>query len=107
MVALLDKRNSKRYGCDVEIIWAYFNKRDFYKAHALNFSRDGNYFETDRALGVGATVHMRVLNCIDPNDRPKVLEGIRWNTLGEVKWCRELTREKQGHYGIGVRYPAN
>jgi hypothetical protein len=25
MVALLDKRYAKRYGCDGEIIWSYFN----------------------------------------------------------------------------------
>ena len=47
MVALLDKRNAKRHGCDGEIIWAYFNKKD-YPSRALNFSRDGSYFETDR-----------------------------------------------------------
>ena len=107
MAALLDKRNAKRHGCDGEIIWAYFNKKDNSKARALNFSRDGNYFETDRALGLGSTVFIRVLNCIDHNDRSKDPEGIRWHTLGEVKWCRELTSGKQGHYGIGVKYPSN
>jgi hypothetical protein len=107
MVALLDKRDAKRHGCDGEIIWAYFNKKDSSKARALNFSRDGSYFESDRALGVGLTVLMRVLNCIDHTDRSKDPESIRWNTLGEVKWCRELTSGKQGHYGIGVKYPPN
>ena len=34
MVALLDKRNAKRHGCDGEIIWAYFNKKDYSKARA-------------------------------------------------------------------------
>ena len=68
MVALLDKRNAKRHGCDGEIIWAFFNKEDYAKGRALNFSRDGSYFETDRALGAGSTVLIRVLNCIDHND---------------------------------------
>ena len=106
MVAVLDKRNTKRNGCDGEIIWAYFNKKDYSKARVINFSQDGNYFETNRVLGVGSTVLIRVLNCIDHNDRSKAPEGIRWNTLGEVKWCRELTSEKQDHYGIGVKYPS-
>jgi len=104
MVALLDRRNAKRHGCDGEIIWSYFNKKDHSKARALNFCRDGSYFETDRALDIGLTVLIRVLNCIDQNDRSKDPECIRWNALGEVKWCRELTGEKQGHYGIGLRY---
>ena len=107
MVALLDKRNAKRHGCDGEITWAYFNKEDYSKARALNFSRDGSYFETDRALGVRLTVLIRVLNCIGHNDRSKDPEDIRWNALGEVKWCRELTSGKQGHYGFGVKYHPN
>jgi hypothetical protein len=107
MAALFDKRYAKRHGCDGEIIWAYFNKKDYSAARVLNFSRDGSYFETDRALGVGFTVLIRVLNCIDHNDRSEDGEGIRWNALGEVKSCRELTGEKQGSYGVGVRYHPN
>ena len=104
MVALLDKRNGERHGCHGEIIWSYFNKKDYFKACALNSSRDGSYFETDRALVVGVTVLIRVLNCPDQNIRSEDNECIRWNALGEVKWCRELTGGKQGHYGIGVKY---
>ena len=107
MVTLFDKRNAKRHGCNGEIIWSYFNKNDYFKACTLNFSLDGSYFETDRALSAGATVLVRVLNCIDHNNRSKAPECIRWNALGEVKWCRELTRGEQGHYGIGVRYHLN
>ena len=104
MVALLDKRNGERHGFHGEIIWSYFNKKDYFEARALNFSRDGSYFETDRALGVGVTVLIRVLNCFDQNIRSEENECIRWNALGEVKWCRDLTGGKQGHYGIGVKY---
>ena len=107
MVALSDKRNAKRHDCDGEIIWSYFNKKDYSKARAFNFSRDGNYFETNRALGVGLTILIRVLNCNTQNDRSKNPEDIRWNTLGEVKWCQELTGSKQSLYGIGVKYPLN
>jgi hypothetical protein len=53
------------------------------------------------------TVLVRVLNFIGHNDRSKDPEGIRLNALGEVKWCRELTGGKQGHYGIGVKYHLN
>ena len=74
-------------GYDGEIIWSYFNKNDYFKARTLNFSSDGSYFETDRALSAGATVLIRVLNCIDHNDRSTDPEGIRWNALGEVKSC--------------------
>ena len=104
MVALLDKRNGERHGCDGEIIWSHFNKKDYFKACALNFSRDGSYFETDRAIGLESTVLIRVLNCIDHNDRSKDPESIRWNTLGEVKLCRELPGNKQGLYGVGIKY---
>ena len=107
MVALLDQRYEKRHGCDGEIIYSYFNKKDYYAAHTLNFSRDGSYFETDRALGVGLTVLIRVLNCIDHSDRSKDSKSIRWNALGEVKSCRELTGGRQGYYGIGVKYHSN
>ena len=39
--------------------------------------------------------------------RSKDPVGFHWNTIVEVKWCRELTIGKQGHYGIGVKYPLN
>jgi len=107
MVTLMDKRIAKRHGCDGEIIWSYFNKEDYFNARAFNFSRDGSYFETNRALGVGVTVLIRVLHCIEHKDRSKDPECIRWNALGEVKWCRELTGRKQGQYGIGVKYHLN
>ena len=107
MVALLDKRNAKRHDCDGEIIWSYFNQKDYFKARAFNFSRDGSYFEADRAPGAGVTVLIRVVNCIDHNDRSKDPVCIRWNAMGEVKWSRGLTGGKQGHYGIGVRYHPN
>ena len=107
MVASLEKHNAKRHGCDGEIIWAYFNKNDYAKARAIYFSRDGSYFESGRSLGVESTVLIHVLNCTDHNDRSKNPAGIRWNTLGEVKWCREITGEKQGLYGIGVKYHLN
>jgi hypothetical protein len=107
LVALLDKRNAKRHGCDGEIIWSYFNKKDYSRARTLNFSRDGAYFETNLALDVGLTVLIRVLNCIDHKDRSKNPEGIRWNALGEVKWCRKLIGGKEGHFGIGVKYHSN
>ncbi len=31
MVALLDRRNAKRHGCDGEIIWSYFNKKKLFQ----------------------------------------------------------------------------
>ena len=107
MAVMLDRRYAKRHGCDGKLIWSFFNKNDYFKARALNFSRDGSYFETDLAPGVGLTVLIRILNCIDHNERSKDRECIRWNALGEVKWCRELTGGKQGHYGIGVKYHPN
>jgi hypothetical protein len=30
MVVLLDKRYAKRHSCDGEIIWSYFNKKDWF-----------------------------------------------------------------------------
>jgi hypothetical protein len=40
-------------------------------------------------------------------DRSKNPEGIRWNALGEIKWCRKLTGGKKGLYGIGFKYHPN
>ena len=48
-----------------------------------------------------------VLNRIDHTDRSKDLMGIRWNAMDEVKWCRELTGGKPGHYDIDFKYQTN
>ena len=35
MVTSFDKRSAKGHGCDGEIIWSYFNKKDYFKEHTL------------------------------------------------------------------------
>jgi len=40
MVTSFDKRNAKRHGCDGEIIWSFFNKKDYFWARTLNFNMD-------------------------------------------------------------------
>ena len=50
-----EKRSEDRHGCDAGVDWAYFNKADFYRAHLLNVSPSGGYFECEQRIIPGAT----------------------------------------------------
>lgn len=102
MEASGDRRNIQRQGCSCEVTWCHFNKECRGDAHLLNFSAAGTYFETARPVTPGTTVLIRVLSCTtDASEYPK---DLRFNAIGEVKWCRELSSNGETTYGIGVKY---
>jgi hypothetical protein len=104
-----EKRGDERYGCRSRLEWAYFNRRTHHSARMVNFSLSGACFETTRALIPGATVLMRV-DEFRPECRAECREGVdcpfpRSITLGEVKWCRDVSETGRQRFGVGVRFP--
>ena len=97
-----ERRNMERQWCKCEVNWSYFNKGGYLKGHVLNLSRGGSYLETARPITPGTTVLIRVLECTDFMREHS--NGLRFNAIAEVKWCRELSSSENACYGVGVRY---
>ena len=99
-----ERRVEQRHACEGTMNWVYFNKECYGAARVLNFSQNGSYFETNRALILGSTVLIHVLKCMDCLDVSKALGNLRWNALAEVKWCQKLSDSDHTPYSVGVRY---
>ena len=104
MDAPAERRISQRHACEGTMNWVYFNKECYGAARVLNFSQNGSYFETGKALIVGATVLIHVFKCMNRLDGSKTAGNLRWNTLAEVKWCQKLSGTDNTSYGVGVGY---
>ena len=99
-----EKRISERRSFSAEVRYAYFNKKPFYSARALNLSSSGMCFRSSLFIKPGSTLYIRL-----EKFNPEVLKtgiwiGLRTVTLAEVKWCREVPGDGDTPYGIGVKY---
>ena len=99
-----ERRVEQRHACEGTMNWVYFNKECYDAARVLNFSQNGSYFETNRALFLGSTVLIHVFKCMNCVDAPKTHANIRWDVLAEVKWCQKLPESNNTLYAVGVRY---
>ena len=104
MGAHAEKRIEQRHACRGTMNWVYFNKECYGAARVLNFSQNGSYFETGKALIVGSTVLIHVFKCMDCVDVSNTPTNPRWNALAEVKWCQKLSDSENTLYAVGVRY---
>ena len=100
-----EKRADVSHNCEAVIKRSYFDKKVYFDAKLLNFSKGGVYFETDHDLKPGGTIFLKMImifprniNYID-HERPRLV------TLGEVKWRIDSSGRDQLYYGVGVRFP--
>jgi hypothetical protein len=101
----IEKRRHVRHNLEAIIEWSYFNKETYFDAKLLNFSEGGIYLETGHDLKPETTIFLKMkmaspskINSLD-HERPRSV------SLGEVKWCIDLSGSHQSNYGVGVRYP--
>jgi hypothetical protein len=99
-----EKRMYERYNCEAIIKWSYFNKDKIFDAKIFNFSRNGIYFETPHEIKPGATVLIWLETLLSKNMRLNDHECLRTVTLGDVKWCNELSADGVSYFGVGVRH---
>ena len=100
-----EKRRQARHNCEAVIRWSLFNQTIFFDATLLNFSESGVYFETAHDLKPGTAIFLD-MKMVTPG-RINFLEykQPRLISLGEVKWCANLSGEVQSNFGVGVGYP--
>lgn len=99
-----ERRSEKRYHCEAKIRWSYFNQGGFYVAKIINCSTNGNYFETPHEIKPGSTILILLENLLSKIiifDDPFCLRAV---SLAEVKWCKELSKDGNSYFGVGVRH---
>jgi hypothetical protein len=105
IINITEKRADVRHDCEAIIKWSYFNKDKYFKAKLLNFSRGGVYIETAHDIKPQATIFMQVEMVLSSNINSLDYERLRYVSLGEVKWCIDLSGNAQTYYGVGLQYP--
>jgi hypothetical protein len=100
-----EKRRHARHKCQAVIKWSYFNQDVYFDARLINFSDDGVYFETGRELKPGVSIFLDMKRVSSSMIEPKDHQRPKSVSLGEVRWCSDLSRKDQNIYGVGVRFP--
>jgi hypothetical protein len=103
-----EKRADTRYECGSPLEWTYFNRQDPHSARMVNFSISGACFESSKAVTAGANVMLRVAT-FKPECRAECSEGVgcpwpRSFTIGEVRWCRDVSGTSRPRFGVGVKF---
>jgi hypothetical protein len=104
MAEKIEKRNERRYDCNADFEWAYFNTENRSDCRMLNCSRSGGYFESSLETHPGATIIMRLKRRSAVNKEAGSRETPRTTTLATVEWCRKLPGRAGGQFGVGVKY---
>jgi hypothetical protein len=101
-----EQRRCDRCQYEDPVTSGYFNTGLCRIARTKNRSPDGMYIESDYFLRPGATVYLKLENKMsDASEKPScACYGLRTVTLGEVKWCQELSAPGSSLYGIGLKY---
>ena len=99
-----EKRAYQRYNCEALIKWSYFNKDRLFDAKIINISKDGFSFETSSEINPHSTIFTRLENLFSKNMSLSELECLRTISIGEVRWCQELSKDGLRYYVVGVKH---
>ncbi len=100
----MEKRTFERHFQEASIICAYFNTNKYCSAKMLNYGEGGLYFESEFPFKPRTCIYIRVEEFSPIAFGSPLHHGLRTTTLGEVKWCKEISGTESYKYGIGVRY---
>ena len=106
MMERKEKRADERFVSETAIIYSNFSTKNWSenRSVALNISAGGMCFESKHLFKPHTNLYIRT------GQNPAMVSGIRnWDllrtsTLAQVRWCREITREDETWYNIGVKY---
>ena len=100
----MEKRKFDRHRHEADLICAFFNSNKYCRAKMVNYCEGGCCFETIVDYKPGASIYLRIEDFSKKASKLPLHNGFRTATLGEVKWCKELAKNRVDYYGIGVRY---
>ena len=100
----MKKRIEHRHNCEGSISCRYFIKGETFNGRMLNFSKSGMYFESGECIREGETIYFRLISSSSLPSAREFFDGLRSESLAEVKWCREIKNEDAAYFGYGVKY---
>lgn len=100
----MEKRAFERHFQETNIVCALFNTNKYHQAKMLNYCEGGLYFESAFPFKPGTTIYVRIEEFSRKDSHSTLYCGHRTVTLGEVKWCKEISAPESYKFGIGVRY---
>jgi hypothetical protein len=100
----IEKRMNERSGYKGIIKWSYFNQNNYFGGELLNFSQQGFYFETSKAIRTGAHILIQLKKFFPENLSSNDKELLRNVCIGEVKHCNEILKNDSTSYGVGIKY---
>jgi hypothetical protein len=102
----MEKRGEKRHTESASIIFSPFSIQNWSdnSSKVGNFSSNGVYIMTKRALQPGATIYIRAENISSSKRYDDGSGQLRTTTLAQVRWCRPVAENSGFRFGIGVKY---
>ena len=100
----MEKRTFERHFKEASIVCAFFNSNKYCEARMLNYCEGGLYFESAFPFKPGTSIYIRIEEFSRKASHSPLYRGYRTVTLGEVKWCKEVSDSESYKFGIGVRY---
>lgn len=100
----MEKRASKRHHCEVAITCSYFNKKEACNAKMLNYGEGGAYLECNSFFKERSIVLIRIERFLSCVSDAEVYCAPRNMSIGEVRWCNEMSDKNFPRYTIGVKY---
>jgi hypothetical protein len=100
----MEKRTFDRYNQEARLVCTYFNTNKYCQAKMLNYCEGGLYFESEFPFKPRTCIYIRLEEYFPMASGSPLHDGFRTATLGEVKWCKELSGTESYKYGVGVRY---
>ena len=100
----IEKRSFVRRDYQVPMDISYVRGSNRVPAQSLNHSEGGMCFEATSAFQSGVTLYVKVSEFHPCGPCVGLCEGLRYNTLAEVKWCRELPDTEVPRYRVGIQF---
>ena len=104
MITKAEKRAYGRNSIRADVLFSYFNREPSYSAQIMNLGTGGMCINSSLLLKPGATLCIHLKKIHPEASGTGFCEGVRFVTLGEVKWCSEVPGDKTSHYAVGVKY---
>ena len=104
MTAYIEKRASKRCSYKAPIQFSLINKTNPEDAYTINHTKSGMCIKSKHSFKVGSTVLIRIQKYSSNGSCACGFEGLPQMSLGEIKWCREISNSPLYSYKLGVKY---
>jgi hypothetical protein len=104
MTTYSEKRSFNRCMYQAPIKFSHFNQDHSFDAHTINYSVSGMCFKSKQNVKVKSSVLIRTGTYASDDSCTCDFEGLPTITLGEIKWCREISDAAFPSYEVGVKY---